>query len=97
MKSIEEVGKIFLEEAKKVVDENLKEFSDCADANLNKTPDAAEKYNALLEKFKGRLPARGVTEEELNNFLPHIIDYQVELVPYIVNKINPELLKKKEE
>jgi hypothetical protein len=96
-KTVEEVGAIFLEESKKLIDDNIEELSACVDANLNKAADSKKKYDALLQKFKDKLPARGVTQEEFNDFLPHIIDYQVDLIPYIVQKINPQLFKKEDQ
>lgn len=85
MKSIEEIGNIFIEEAKNIIDNNYVEFSDLANACLNKTSDSAQKFQVLLQKFKNRLPERGVTKEEFELFAPHITDYTVELIPYILH------------
>lgn len=85
MKTIEEVGKIFLEEARKIIDNNYDEFSDLANSCLNKAEDSAQKYQVLLQRFKNALPDRGVTKAEFDAFAPHITDYTIDLIPYILH------------
>lgn len=85
MKTVEEIGKIFIEEARNIIDNNYTEFSDLANSYLNKMNDSNQKFQVLLQKFKNRLPERGVTKEEFELFAPHITDYTVELIPYILH------------
>ena len=88
MKTVEEVGEIFMDEAKKIIENNYKEFSDLTNSMLNKDKDSIQKYQVLLQCFKNCMPARGVTKEEWEAFAPHLIDYQVNLIPYIVKAMN---------
>ena len=41
-----------------------------------------------LQRFKNCMPARGVTKEEWEAFVPHLTDYQVNLIPYIVKAMS---------
>ena len=88
MRTVEEIGKIFIDEAKKVIENHYPEFSDLTNAMLNKSEDSAEKYQVLLHKFKDCLPNRGVTKEEFDNFMPYLTDYMVDLIPYIIKAMN---------
>ena len=52
MKTIEEVGEIFVDEARKIIENNYKEFSDLTNSMLNKDKDSIQKYQVLLQRFK---------------------------------------------
>ena len=88
MKTIEEVGEIFVDEARKIIENNYKEFSDLTNSMLNKDKDSIQKYQVLLQRFKNCMPARGVTKEEWEAFVPHLTDYQVSLIPYIIKAMS---------
>ena len=88
MKTVEEVGEIFMDEARKIIENDYKEFSDLTNSMLNKDKDSIQKYQVLLQRFKNCMPARGVTKEEWEAFAPHLIDYQVNLIPYIVKSMS---------
>lgn len=88
MKTIEEVGEIFVDEARKIIENNYKEFSDLTNSMLNKDKDSIQKYQVLLQRFKNCMPARGVTKEEWEAFVPHLTDYQVSLIPHIIKAMS---------
>ena len=81
-----EQGYSFLVE--KIIENNYKEFSDLTNSMLNKDKDSIQKYQVLLQRFKKCMPARGVTKEEWEAFVPHLTDYQVSLIPYIIKAMS---------
>lgn len=89
MKSIEEIGKIFIDEAKKALDDEFDNILKTTNKILNtKDENEVEKeYAFLCNTLSNRLPKRGVTEEELKSFIPYIKDYQGEITKYILQKL----------
>lgn len=87
MKSTEEIGKIFIEEAKKVIDEDFNNVCKVANDIMNKTEEAEKEYVFLCNTLANRLPERGITKEELKSFIPHVKDYQNEIANHILQKL----------
>jgi hypothetical protein len=87
MKSTEEIGKIFIEEAKRAIDEDFDNVCKVANDIMNKTEEVEKEYAFLCNTLANRLPERGITEEELKSFIPYIKDYQNEIANHILQKL----------
>ena len=88
MKSIEEIGKIFIEEAKDGIDQQFDYLCKVTNDIINKTDNAENEYNILCKILSDKLPKRGITKEELQSFMPHIRDYIPDIAKYILQKFN---------
>lgn len=90
MRTVEEVKTIFVEEACKALDTHFEELAKCTDSMLNKVEDGQKQYEILCETLSKCLPARGVTSEELNMFIPHLAECQSDIAAYAMRKLKKE-------
>lgn len=89
MRSVKEIGEIFIDEAKKALDDEFDNILKTTNKILNtKDENEVEKeYAFLCNTLSNRLPKRGITEAELKSFIPYIKDYQGEITKYILQKL----------
>lgn len=88
MRSKEELKRIFIKEASEILDKHFNEITYATNKLLNNET-GEDEYRHILSITDRLRKEDKITEEELQVMKENMVDWQVDLLPLIINKFNP--------
>lgn len=87
MRTKEELKEIFLKEAEYVLDNHMNKLMDIVNNIPNNEEISKEQYEDVLSITNSLKKQDKITDEELDFIKDHILDWQHDLLPLILNRL----------
>lgn len=87
MRTKEELKEIFLKQAEYILDNHMNKLMDTVNGILNNEETSKEQYKDVLSIANSLKKQDKITDEELDFIKDHMLDWQQDLLPLILNRL----------